>query len=142
MKLLNDLLKAVITYQDLIDFDDYGLKAKLKIDMLDKMDEATKKFPETIAMYNFTDHKDVQMEFDCLQEYIDDFYEFEEKVNVWRRDEIHYKNCCYGNEYDGSYPIPHYHKGDIVEDCDCNMTRELAEFLYKQGGKCLKKQCV
>ena len=119
MQVLNDLLKAVIDYQDGIDTEDYGLKAKLKIAMLEAVDEAAKKFPETIAMYNFNDHKDVQMEFDCIQEYIDDFFHCRNKILAWRDEKMHYPYCC---------TLRRRGSKAFSNQCDCNMTKELSDY--------------
>jgi hypothetical protein len=132
MQLLKDLLEATIKYQDVIDSEDYGLKANLKIDMLEKMDEAAKKFPETISRYNFTDYPatDFLKEFDYLQEFISDFRDFENKIDLrisYPEDSLHYNGCCYGcSDWTGD---------DFINECNCNMTKELSDY-YTQ----LKKE--
>lgn len=82
METIKDLLKAVIAYQDVIDEygDSYNLSMYFR--MLDKVDEAKKKYPHLLEKYKFEfsfdkpdDFDNLQDQFDNLQEFIDDFWD-------------------------------------------------------------------
>ena len=78
METLKSLLAATIKYQDVLDdlLTDQGA-AELHLKMLDLFEEAKKKYPAIMSGYDFGYKKDRQLEFENLQEFINNFDDME-----------------------------------------------------------------